>query len=36
MSPAEIDLLAKILATLMVMAFTSMVTALQMIGRKYR
>ena len=35
MSPAEIGLLGKILASLVVMAFSSMVTAMQMTGRKY-
>ena len=35
MSPAEIGVFGKILSVLVIMAFTSMVTALQMTGRKY-
>ena len=35
MSPAEIDVLGNIIALLVVAAFTSMVTAMQMTGRKY-
>jgi len=36
MSPAEIDLLGRLISLLALASFSLMVTAMQMIGRKYR